>query len=139
MPNARVLLPATAVVALLIAGCGSSSSSSSAPSGGGAYGGATPSTKTTAAPAATAAGGPSVALQNISFSPNKITVKVGQTITWTNKDSVDHNVTATSGATFKSSDFGQGGTFTYKPTKAGTIQYVCTIHQGMDGTIVVTG
>ena len=37
------------------------------------------------------------------------------------------------------SDFGQGGTYTFKPTKAGTIAYVCTIHPGMTGTLNVTG
>ena len=79
-----------------------------------------------------------VAMQNIAFNPSTIHAKVGQTIKWTNDDSVDHNVTATSGETFKSSNFGQGSTYSTKLTKAGTIQYVCTIHPGMTGTIVVT-
>ena len=48
-----------------------------------------------------------------------------------------HGVLAKTGATFKSSDFGQGATFSTKATKAGTITYVCTIHPGMTGTIVV--
>jgi plastocyanin len=77
-------------------------------------------------------------MKNIAFAPTSVTVKVGQKITWTNDDSVDHNVTAKSGASFASSNFGQGGTYSYTPTKAGTITYVCTIHPGMDGTIIVT-
>jgi plastocyanin len=121
MTARTALIPAVAA-ALLVAGCGSSS----AP-------------KTTAKAAAPAAGGAvAVKLQNISFQPAKITAKVGQTITWTNADNVDHNVTATGGATFKSSDIGNGQSFSTKLTKAGTITYVCTIHKGMDGTIVVT-
>jgi len=77
-------------------------------------------------------------MKNIQFAPKSVTAKVGQTVKWTNDDSVDHNVTATSGATFKSSTFGQGASYSQKLTKAGTIKYVCTIHPGMEGTIIVT-
>ena len=115
---------------LVVAGCGGSSSKSSSN---------TTSSSQAATPAPAAAGGAlAVKMQNIQFSPKSITAKVGQTVKWSNDDSVDHNVTATSGATFKSSTFGSGGTYSFKPTKAGTIQYVCTIHPGMTGTLVVT-
>ena len=121
----------------IVAGCGSSSSSSSNSSSASTPA-ATPAQSTPAA--APAAGGTALAvsMKNIQFAPKSVTAKVGQTIKWTNDDSVDHNVTSKSGATFKSSNFGQGGTYSYKPTKAGTITYVCTIHPGMDGTIIVT-
>jgi amicyanin len=77
-------------------------------------------------------------LLNIAFSPPTVHAKVGQTIMWTNKESVDHNVTYVSGPKFTSSaTFGNSGTFSLKLTKPGTIQYVCTIHPGMNGTIVV--
>jgi plastocyanin len=110
-------------VAALLAGCGSSKKKSSSTS---------PSTP----PAAS--GGTAVSMKNIAFAPKSLTVKVGQTVTWTNDDTVTHNVTATSGATFKSSNFGGGGTFSWKADKAGTVKYVCTIHPGMDGTLTVT-
>jgi plastocyanin len=77
-------------------------------------------------------------MKNIQFAPNDATVKVGTKVTWTNDDSVDHNVTAKSGADFKSSDFGNGGTYTFTPKQAGTIKYTCTLHPGMDGTLTVT-
>jgi plastocyanin len=120
----------------LVAGCGSSSSSSSNSSSNSTPA-AAPATST---PAAAPAGGATVAvsMKNIQFAPKSVTAKVGQTVKWTNDDSVDHNVTATSGETFKSSTFGQGATYSHKLTKAGTIKYVCTIHPGMEGTIVVT-
>jgi plastocyanin len=128
------LLSTVTVLALgaaLVAGCGGSSSSSKSTSS------AAPSS--TGAAAAPAAGGATtVSMKNIQFSPKSITAKVGQTVTWTNDDAVDHNVLATSGATFKSSIIGQGKTYSTKLTKAGTIQYVCTIHPGMSGMIVVT-
>ncbi|HEY4748677.1 MAG TPA: plastocyanin/azurin family copper-binding protein [Steroidobacteraceae bacterium] len=120
----------------LAAGCGSSSSSSSNTSSAPAA--APPATSSAAAAPAAAAGTVAVSMKNIQFVPKSVTAKVGQTVKWTNDDSVDHNVTATSGATFKSSNFGQGGTYVQKLTKAGTIKYVCTIHPGMGGTLVVT-
>ena len=70
--------------------------------------------------------------------PNRGFVKVGQQVQWQNEDNVDHNVTATAGASFKSHDFGHGGTFSFTPSKAGTIKYTCTLHPGMDGEIDVT-
>jgi len=119
----------------LVAGCGSSSSSSKSSSN--STPAAAPATSTPAA--APAAGGTiAVSMKNIQFVPTSVTAKVGQTVKWTNDDSVDHNVTATSGETFKSNTFGQGATFSQKLTKAGTIKYVCTIHPGMEGTLVVT-
>ena len=121
----------------LVAGCGSSSSSSSNSSSASTPA-AAPATSTPAATPAAGGGAVAVSMKNIQFAPTSVTAKVGQTVKWTNDDSVDHNVTAKSGATFKSSNFGQGGTYSFKAAKAGTISYVCTIHPGMVGTIIVT-
>jgi plastocyanin len=126
----RIALLLGAVVALAAAGCGSSNNSSTATSA------STPASSTTGA--ASSGGGVAIKMQNIAFDPKAVTVKVGQKVTWTNDDSVDHNVTAQSGADFKSSNFGKGGTFSFTPKTAGTIKYVCTIHPGMDGTLTVT-
>jgi plastocyanin len=119
-----------ALGALAFAGCGSSGSSSSSSS--------SPTPAPASTPATTGGGAVAVSMKNIAFAPKSVTVKVGQKITWTNDDTVAHNVTAKSGASFASSTFNQGGTYSYTPTKAGTISYVCTIHPGMDGTIIVT-
>jgi plastocyanin len=128
----RILLSACAALALALAvsACG-----------GGGGGGSTSTTSTSSASSSSAGsgGGIQIKMQNIAFSPNATTVKVGEKVTWTNDDTVDHNVTANSGADFKSKDFGKGGTFSFTPEKAGTIKYVCTIHPGMTGTLTVTG
>lgn len=125
MRRPLVLLPALAAAAVLAAGCGSSNSGSS-------------STATaTAKPASSGGGAVVVSMKNIQFNPKDVTVKKGQTVEWRNDDSVAHNVTAQSGASFKSANFGNGGTFRYKAIKAGTIKYVCTIHPGMTGTLTV--
>lgn len=128
----RRILPALcAIVALAAAGCGSSNSSStsSGSSSGGSSTGA----------ASSSSGGVAIKMQNIAFDPKDVTVKVGQKVTWTNEDTVDHNVTSQSGESIKSDNFGNGGTFSFTPTKAGTIKYVCTIHPGMTATLTVTG
>ena len=140
-----------AVLALGAAGCGgddNNDSSSSAGStgteqsgggGGGAYAPPASSTETKASGGASSSGNTiTVKMQNIQFDPKSLNAKVGQTIKWVNDDTVDHNVTATKGEEFKSKDFGEGGTYSYKLDKPGTIQYVCTLHPGMEATITVT-
>jgi plastocyanin len=131
MSMRRILPALCAVVALAAAGCGSSNSSStsSGSSSGSASTGA----------ASSSGGAVAIKMQNIAFDPKAVTVKVGQKVTWTNEDSVDHNVTSQSGESIKSDNFGKGGTFSFTPTKAGKISYVCTIHPGMTATLTVTG
>lgn len=80
-----------------------------------------------------------VGMEGLEFQPTEIRVAVGQTIVWRNDESIPHNVVAREGADFASETFGEGGTFEYRPTEAGTIEYVCTLHPGMDGTVVVEG
>jgi plastocyanin len=111
-----------AALALVAAGCGSDSGSSS-----------------TSATAATpdASGAVVVDMKNIQFSPKDITVDAGQKIKWENLDTVEHDVKADSGADFDSDDFGKGGTYEFTPDKAGKIEYECTLHPGMVGTITV--
>jgi len=137
MPRLLAVLAAVAALAAL-AGCGGSDNKKSDTSGstsGGAYGGgATAPAKTNAT---ATAGTVQIAMQNTAFNPKATTVKVGETVKWTNDDPFDHNVAATKGGDFHSSNFGQGGTYSYKAVKAGTISYVCTLHPGMDGTLKV--
>ena len=123
----RIVLLLCAAGALAAAGCGSSNNSSST------------STPAASSSSSSSSGGVAIKMQNIAFDPKSVTVKVGQKVTWTNDDSVDHNVTSQSGETIKSQNFGKGATFSFTPTKAGTIKYVCTIHPGMDATLTVTG
>lgn len=126
MKRALLLTP----LVIFVAGCGSSSSDSGSSSDEPA--------SAQAAPAAGAQGGDvTVEMKNIAFAPEQTTAKVGQKVTWTNLDSVDHNVIAQEGADFKSSDFGKDKSFSFTPTKAGTIKYTCTLHPGMDGELTV--
>jgi plastocyanin len=123
-----------ACLALGFAGCGSKKSSSSSSSSSTPP----PASTSTTTPSSSSSKTVQVKMQNTAFSPASISAKVGQTIVWTNEDSFDHNVTAKKGENFKSKNFGQGQTYSYKLDKPGTISYVCTIHPGMQGTITVT-
>ena len=80
----------------------------------------------------------SVDIADFAFAPNDIQAKVGQTITFTNKDSAAHTATATEGATFDSGQLDQGKSFSYTAKKAGTIKFVCSFHPNMTGTITVS-
>jgi plastocyanin len=122
----RWITTVAACVALVLAGCGGGNSDKNKSSGG--------STSTQAASGNTV----TIAMKNIQFSPKDVTVKVGQTVKWVNQDTVDHDVKANSGATFKSDLFGNGSSYEWKADKAGTVQYVCTVHPGMTGTLNVT-
>jgi plastocyanin len=83
-----------------------------------------------------AAGEPvEIAMRDIKFDPVEAEAAVGQTVIWTNEDSAPHNVI---GGPIESPTFNQGETFEYTPEEAGTIDYVCTIHPGMEGTLTVT-
>jgi plastocyanin len=79
-----------------------------------------------------------VRISGFAVQPNGIKAHVGDPITFTNRDSAAHTVTATAGASFDSGSLDQGRSFTYTPKKAGTIKFVCDFHPGMTGTISVS-
>ena len=78
-----------------------------------------------------------VSIKDIKFLPHDVVVRVGQKIRWVNSDKIAHNVVATKGASFESDNLDGGDTYSYTPRKTGTIRYVCTIHSGQDGTLIV--
>lgn len=75
-----------------------------------------------------------VDIQNFSFTPATLTVKKGATVTWTNNDSVPHQIKS---ATFNSDRLGQGQNFSFTFNDAGTFNYICSIHPSMTGKIIV--
>lgn len=88
-----------------------------------------------AAPMAQGAG-KSVTVKNFKFTPAKVTIKKGQTVTWKfQKDPAPHNVKGSGGIKSKSKI--STGTYRKKFTRAGTFKYKCTIHPNMKGTVVV--
>jgi len=77
---------------------------------------------------------PAVSIENFTFNPAVLTVKVGTTVIWTNNDTVDHNIKS---ADFNSPLMKKGETYEFKFDKAGTYDYSCGIHPTMTGQIIV--
>jgi plastocyanin len=88
-------------------------------------------------------GGTQVSMKNIQFAPKDLSVKAGETITFTNDEAVAHDVHKTSGPgpDFASGPTGgmkEGDTFKLTLDKPGKYDYVCDVHApGMAGTITV--
>jgi len=107
--------------------------------GGGGGGGAS----TQEEPTGGGGGGAQVGMQNIQFDPKDVTVKPGETITFTNDESVPHDVHKTSGpgGDFSSGPDGgmqEGDTFELSLDQPGKYEYVCHVHApGMAGSITV--
>jgi plastocyanin len=78
----------------------------------------------------------SVRIEDFAFAPRTLTISVGDRVTWTNRDAIEHTATARSGA-FDTGLLGDGESRTVRFTKAGTYRYLCTPHPTMTGTIVV--
>jgi len=77
-----------------------------------------------------------VNIQNSAFAPPTITVRVGDTVTWTNRDAFSHTSTSDTGA-WDSHVVTAGSSFSFMFASAGTFAYHCAIHSFMHGTIVV--
>jgi plastocyanin len=77
-----------------------------------------------------------VKIDNFVFGPQTLTVPVGATVTWTNKDDIPHTSVSTDGV-FKSKVLDTDEKFSYTFDKAGTYSYYCTIHPKMTGKVVV--
>jgi plastocyanin len=79
-----------------------------------------------------------VSIANFAFDPVTLSIKTGTTVTWTNNDTVAHNVLSDDGS-WGSSSLAKGATFTYTFTQAGTFPYHCGVHPTMKATIIVVG
>jgi plastocyanin len=78
----------------------------------------------------------SVKIDNFTFNPQRITVKAGTTVTWTNGDDIPHTVTS-SAKLFKSKTLDTDDTFTFTFTTPGVYEYFCSLHPHMTGAVVV--
>jgi plastocyanin len=79
-----------------------------------------------------------VKIDNFSFTPAVLTVPVGTTVTWTNRDDIPHTVVSTDDSKiFKSKAMDTDEKFSYTFAKPGRYSYFCSVHPKMTGTIVV--
>ena len=77
-----------------------------------------------------------VEISGFAFAENTITIKVGDTVTWTNHDSATHTVAADDGS-FKSGNLKNDASFSQTFDTAGTYTYHCGFHSSMTGTVTV--
>jgi amicyanin len=80
--------------------------------------------------------GHTVEISGFAYSPAELTIQVGDTVTWTNLDAVQHTATATDGS-WDTGLFGEGESASITFTAPGTYDYLCTPHPSMTGRIVV--
>jgi plastocyanin len=73
------------------------------------------------------------------FAPASATIKTGDVVEWDNTGATSHNVTFDNNTAITSDSMSGGDKFQVKFTKAGTYQFHCTFHPGMDGTVTVSG
>src|ERR1700747_1037170 len=76
-----------------------------------------------------------VMIDNFTFEPAQLTVKVGTTVTWTNRDDIPHTVV--SAGKVRSKTMGTDCTFSVTFTSAGEYKYFCSLHPHMTGTVKV--
>ena len=88
--------------------------------------------------AARLSGPGTVSIAEFLFGPQKITVKAGQTITWTNVDDSPHQVTVQGDSTLRTPVVLKGQSTSLQFEHVGTYDYICGLHTGMKGQIEVT-
>ena len=77
-----------------------------------------------------------VTIDNFVFEPQRVTVKVGTTVTWTNHDDIPHTVAAKDRA-FKSKVMDTDESYSFTFSTPGEYAYFCSLHPHMTGAVVV--
>ena len=80
-----------------------------------------------------------VEIRGMEFHPAELTVAVGDTVIWINRDIVPHTATATGGGrgTWDTGQLLQGKTGRYVATRAGVARYACAFHPTMRGQLII--
>jgi plastocyanin len=79
--------------------------------------------------------GLAVMIDNFTFEPAQLTIKVGATVTWKNRDDIPHTVV--SAGKFRSKTLDTDDSFSFTFTSAGEYKYFCSLHPHMTGMITV--
>ncbi|WP_223148665.1 cupredoxin domain-containing protein [Aeromicrobium ginsengisoli] len=77
-----------------------------------------------------------ITIKNYAYGSGSMSITQGDTVTWTNQDSVPHDVVVTSGpAKFRSPMLTKGKSWSYTFASAGAYSYTCSVHPDMHATI----
>ena len=75
-----------------------------------------------------------VLIKDFKFQPDRITIRQGDTVTWTHPGTASHTVKF---ADSESPVLMNGGTYSKTFNNAGTFDYICGVHPYMKGTVIV--
>ncbi|HEV8687012.1 MAG TPA: hypothetical protein VGQ84_07030 [Gaiellaceae bacterium] len=75
-----------------------------------------------------------VEISGFAFNPATLRTTVGKTVTWRNTDSAPHTAT---GKQFASPQLRSGASFRHRFSRAGSYTYLCALHPGMRGKVIV--
>lgn len=89
-----------------------------------------------AAPPSNQADAVDVSIKNLTFIPETVTIKAGQTVRWTNNDDRDYLLVARD-QSFKSDNLRPKEKFEHKFTEVGKVEYSCALHPRLLGTIII--
>ena len=77
-----------------------------------------------------------ITISNFQFSPASIEITAGETAQWINNDNAPHTIVADDNS-FQSPTLQAGESFNFTFVQAGIVNYHCSIHPSMKGTITV--
>lgn len=112
---------------LALAACGGGSSSTPPA--------ATPASPTSGAPSAD--GSAEVTIEGFAFRPADVTVRVGTTVAWANRDDAPHSVQWADGTPTSETLTSGGAPYERTFDTPGTFAYACGIHPSMTGSVIV--
>jgi len=78
-----------------------------------------------------------VEIVDFAFAPESLSVVVGDTVTFTNRDDATHTATGSGASPIDSPDIAADGGFSVTFDEAGTFEYLCKFHPFMTGSITV--
>jgi plastocyanin len=84
-----------------------------------------------------AAAGVEVMIKDFAYDPDPVTIKVGESVTWTNQDTAPHTATGMDREVLQSGKLDQGQSFTQTFDTAGSYEYFCEYHPNMKGVVNV--
>jgi len=83
-------------------------------------------------------GAKKIEIKDKKYSPAKLTIKVGETIVWVNRDDSDHTIVADDGSFgTKDDDLNPGESYKFTFKKKGKYKYHCKYHPREKGEIIV--
>jgi plastocyanin len=87
-----------------------------------------------AAPESSALAKRVIDMKDLRYSPRTLMIERGETVSFRNVDTVTHNA---KGKDFFSRVIEPGASYRHTYRSAGRIEFVCTFHPGMEGTLTV--